>query len=138
MQRFKPGCGDDEFLRGGKPAARREEDHEEERSLYQLGCFRGREHHVVLGPGGGFFEEDLLLLRVPRRPHARGVHRLRCVGVLRQPKLWSCSFTAARKDANCSAAATVVVVMAYVKNRAPQACSSPTKVAVTSLKFWQT
>ena len=30
MQRFKPGCGHDQFLGSGKPAARREEDHEEE------------------------------------------------------------------------------------------------------------
>ena len=46
------------------------------------------EHHVVLGPGGGFFEEDFLLLRVAGRTHARGLHGLRCVGVLLQPKLW--------------------------------------------------
>ena len=94
MQRFKPGCGDNKLLRGGEAAARREEDHEEERSLYHFGRAHGLDHDVVLR-GPGFVDEDFLLLRVPRRPHARGLHGLRCVGgvfvsyaTLLQPQLW--------------------------------------------------
>ena len=114
MQRFKPGRGYNKLLRGGEAAARREEDHEEERSLYQLGCFRGREHHVVLGPGGGFFEEDLLLLRVPRRPHARGLHRLRCTAAAKAVQSCgdSCLLLLAAKMQNAAPLAPVVVLIA--------------------------
>ena len=107
MQRFKPGCGDDEFLRGGKPAARREEDHEEDPCLYHLCGAFAFEHHVVLGPGGGLFDEDFLLLRVAGRTHARRLHGLCCVGsvYLAAAKAVT-AFTVARKDAKRCTACT--------------------------------
>ena len=97
---------------------------------------------MVLEPGGGLFDEDFLLLRVARRPHARGVHGLRCVGdafiyTLLPPALWIAALCCRPQRCKRSTAAAPVVVLkqaedsyaprAYPAQRSTPSCAAAQK-----------